>query len=190
MNKVIQQQKQTADGVLDALFCIDPCAIVAGGAPRDWYLGKEASDIDVFFYTRPNPRASVVRKQLERVGFVIIEHKTGENIPENYRRNPFLVCVFNCSINGFNVQLMLMSESTYTSTLNEFPLSLSKVMYKDKHITTTKDFDLSIKHKVLYKTGELYLNGDAYIQKIIKKFPEFRYFETKLQALEYILESK
>lgn len=50
----IEHQKFVADTILYKLFPIDPYCICAGGAPRDWYLGKVASDLDIFIYTAPN----------------------------------------------------------------------------------------------------------------------------------------
>jgi len=44
---VISEQKSAADKALDLLFSVCPSAIAAGGAPRDWYLGIPAKDIDI-----------------------------------------------------------------------------------------------------------------------------------------------
>jgi len=143
---IIDKQKQIADNVLDILFSIDPYAIVAGGAPRDWFLGNTARDIDVFFYTRPRQAIHDVKAQLESVGFVILSSKQAHNLPEHYKKNPLLHCVFDCMVQGVEVQLMLMREPTFRCVVDEFPLSLSKVWYKHEKINTTKDFDISIKH--------------------------------------------
>ena len=61
----IEQQKLVADKVLNQLYLICPEAIVAGGAPRDWYLGKPANDIDVYF-SSTTTTASKLNKQLEK----------------------------------------------------------------------------------------------------------------------------
>jgi len=47
---LIEQQRQSANAVLDKLRCLDSRAIIAGGAPRDWYFSKLANDIDIFYY--------------------------------------------------------------------------------------------------------------------------------------------
>jgi tRNA nucleotidyltransferase/poly(A) polymerase len=89
----IDLQKIVADDVLEKLFSIDPHAIVAGGAPRDWFMGNLASDIDVFFCTRHGISISTVKRQLEHVGFVIESTKTGKNLPAHYKKNPMLKCL-------------------------------------------------------------------------------------------------
>lgn len=50
MQTKIDYQKSVADIVLSKLELLDRYCIIAGGAPRDWYLGMEATDIDVYLY--------------------------------------------------------------------------------------------------------------------------------------------
>lgn len=38
----IEKQKDVANIIYDRLRLADPHCILAGGAPRDWYFGKEA----------------------------------------------------------------------------------------------------------------------------------------------------
>ena len=42
--KTIDTQKYIATELLHILECVDPCAILAGGAPRDWYFNKPANE--------------------------------------------------------------------------------------------------------------------------------------------------
>jgi hypothetical protein len=175
--ELITKQKSIADGVLNVLFSIDPYCIVVGGAPRDWYMGSPADDIDVFFYTTPNSTIHMVKAQLEHVGFVIESTKDGSKVPEHYQKNPYLKCVFDCVVQGTKVQLMLMREPTFRSVVPEFPLSLSKVWYKYKSINTTKEFEISVRTRVIFKTSKLYSDGDLYVQKIKNKFKDFEYFD-------------
>jgi hypothetical protein len=44
----VQEQKEISAEVLMALKCIDCDAIIAGGAPRNWYFGELARDIDCY----------------------------------------------------------------------------------------------------------------------------------------------
>ena len=44
----IDQQKLTADGILGILEQFNPDCILAGGAPRDWYMGNPCNDLDIF----------------------------------------------------------------------------------------------------------------------------------------------
>lgn len=170
----IAQQKAVADEVLNRLFSIDPHSIVAGGAPRDWYMGYPASDIDVFFYTTVS--LDLVDELLRHVGIVEYQVKTGHNIPEWYKLNPELRVVYEFDLRGERVQLMLMKSSTFSSVVPKFPVSISKIWYKDKTIHPTNEFKLGRATNSIIQTGELYGDTHAYIQKIKAKFPSFAYY--------------
>lgn len=71
MNYKVNRQKLVADDILSRLELLDPRCIVAGGAPRDWHLGKTAKDIDVFLYTPQLNSAYIREHTLKRLGFSI-----------------------------------------------------------------------------------------------------------------------
>lgn len=174
----INLQKAIADEVLQIVECIDPTAIVAGGAPRDWYFGNSATDIDVFFHFRND--LSTVRTQeiLKGLGLDVYRKKEGDGLPEAYKKNPMLRCVYDLEYSGEQVQLLLMLEPTFKSVINHFPLNICKVWYKHSTIETTQDFLRAVKHKALVKVSPLYANGDKYVEKIKTKFPDFKYYDS------------
>lgn len=171
-----EHQKWVADTILDKLFPIDPYSIVAGGAPRDWYLGNPATDIDVFFHVGGNTPISTISNMLSSVGISDTTHKDGHNIPDHYKMNPSLRCVFGTNIEGVDVQIMLMRSPTFESVLPQFPLSICHAWYKNGKIVAEKPFLRSIKHKAIYKTNTIYNNEHEYVKKILKKFPEYKYY--------------
>ena len=186
----IEKQKVVADYVLGKFESIDPTCIIAGGAPRDWYFGKEASDIDLFFYFRPDLQMSHIMDALERVGMMeyFLQEKSGESIPEHYKRNPYLSRVFEFHVEGVKVQAMQMLEPTFKSCVGLFPLSICKAWYKNGKISTSKDFDLSMKINSIYITNKLYNDADSYLQKIKGKFPDYKWFNSKAEALVSFVE--
>lgn len=186
MNK-IEKQKQVADVVLEKLTAIDPYCIIAGGAPRDWYFGKEATDIDVYVYVNPGILNKDVKRQIQACGFVILSEKDGKNIPEDYRLNPDIKTVVNTSLDGEDIQIMVMMNPTFKCVVDKFALSLSKAWYKNGKIRTTKDFEISVKHRVVYKCSDLYGDSHKYVQKIKSKFPDFKYFDSKSAMVDHIL---
>ena len=188
LQEVIAHQRSVADFVLEKLFTIDPFSIVAGGAPRDWYFYKEAADIDVFFYVSRNTQLYVIQAMLEAAGFIIKERKDGHSLPEIYKMNPKLRSVFNLEIEGVPVQLMLMTEPTH-SVIDTFPLSICKAWYKRGAIRTERDFVRTLKHKVIFKTNDLYANGHVYLKKILDKFPEYKYCESVVKFAEHIIDN-
>ena len=44
---------------------------------------------------------------------------------------------------------------------------------------TTKDFEYSVKEKIIFKTGKIYLEKAHYIDKMKSRFPDYLFFEVK-----------
>ena len=186
----IEDQKKIADKVLDKLFIVDPYAIVAGGAARDWYFGKEAKDIDVFFYINNKYTIDTRDNLIECLGFELQKvGDTAELEALGYRTNPNINSVYNML--GFEtpVQLILMNMPTRNCVIDRFPLSLCKAWYKNstKGVVLHKDFRDSVKHKALFKTNDLYANGDKYLLKIRDRFPEYKYYSSRVSFLESLV---
>lgn len=187
MNTNIEKQKQIADELLSKLEAIDPYLIVAGGAPRDWWFGKEATDIDVFLHVPEGRPHNYIKKQFNALGLSVESVKTGESLPDNYKMNPDLKCVFNISGYSTPVQVMVMRTPTFHSVLPKFALSICMAWYKDGKIRTDKHFNTSVKYNVIYRCNELYNNEHQYLQKIVDKFPEHKYYSSYQQFLESLV---
>lgn len=177
MSDLIVLQKQVANKALDMMFLIDPYCTVAGGAPRDWYFGKEATDIDLFFHCPQASTQATMEEMLKRAGFKVTTVKDGENIPDWYKKNPYLQTVYETTIEGVKVQLLRMNKSTWDSVIDKFPLSICKAWYKHGKIVLEKDFVRSVKFEAIYKTNTIYNNEHQYIKKILAKFPQYKYYE-------------
>ncbi len=184
----IEKQKEAANRALDMMYLIDPYSIVAGGAVREWYFGKEASDIDLFFYCPQASTISCMHDMLVAAGFEITEIKLGGKIPEGYKKNPYLKAVYETSIDGVKVQLMRMSKPTWNSVIAKFPLSICKAWWKNDKAHYEKDFLRSVKFKAIYKTNDIYNNEHQYIQKILAKFPEMTYYDSFDEFAKTILD--
>lgn len=185
MNARVMKQMEIAHMCLSLIEKFDPRAIIAGGAPRDWYMDKVATDIDIFFFTHSSIGGGLLRKHLGSLGFVGVEQVGGEFFPAQYRLNPNIQRVFNAKVYGWStpIQLIQYKKPTF-GVVETFPLSISQAWFKRGEIHTTKHFQNSVKNKVVYKTSELYANGHAYIEKIRGKFPDYEYFESYTEFLE------
>ncbi len=187
MHEKIQLQKQIAEDVLKKLYLIDPHAIVAGGAVRDWFFEKPASDIDVFFHVKPQITNTTLNRMFFECGIHTEVVHTWEEDPTGlYKRNPHIKQVMEFSENGQKIQLIQMTESTYNSVVPHFPLNICKAWFKGGESYFSKEFHWSKKYNVIVKTSELYASGDKYINKILGKFPEMKYFENKADFMDYI----
>jgi len=138
--ELIAKQKAIADDVLEKLFMIDPYCIVAGGAPRDWWHGKPANDVDAFVHVRDGTTLGIINLMLEKAGFTTTSYKEEGSIPEMYKKNPDLRCVINIGNYETPVQIMIMREPTWDSVINKFPLSICKAWYKHGKVDVDKDF--------------------------------------------------
>lgn len=178
--ELIAHQKAVADKVLSLLEVLDKHAIVAGGAPRDWFMGKPATDVDVMVYVPPTVN---FKEMFQLMGLVIDEYMSGEDIPEWYKKNENIHTVANCIVDDVKVQIVVRRTTTYDA-LKEFPLSICKIWYKFSKIFPEDDFLWSVRYDVIYKTSDGYGRQDMYLQKIFKKFPDFHYYESKLAFLD------
>lgn len=181
-------QKQIADDILDKLYLIDPHSILAGGAVRDWYFDKGASDLDIFFYAPQAKITNIMDELLKKAGFNIEGYRQGGSIPEWYKKNPHLRAIYELTVNGLKVQLIRMSKPTFSCVVPNFPLSLCDAWYKNGQYHYGRHFMRSVKHKCIYKTSEIYANEHQYIKKIRDKFPEYKYYSSAVEACDAILE--
>jgi hypothetical protein len=182
----IEEQKEVANWILNRMEILDPTCIIAGGAPRDWYLGKECNDIDLYFYYRfSNEPEIFTSNALSKIGLENIVHIGRENteFPENYKRNPFLKRVYEIEQNGLKVQLIQMIEKTFKHVVDDFPLNICQIWYKKGKIFTTNNFEKAIEFKTLILLNDLYSDGDRYIEKIKNKFSDYAFYKSELEFL-------
>lgn len=189
MSELIGLQKQVADTALDMMYLIDPYCIVAGGAPRDWYFGKEAADIDLFFHCPQASTQATMEEMLLRAGFKVTSTKTGDDIPDWYKKNPYLKTVYETEAFGVKVQLLRMSKQTWDSVIDKFPLSICKAWYKNGKAHYEKDFLRSVEFEAIYKTNTIYNNEHQYIQKVLAKFPQYKYYENLESLAKELLDN-
>jgi len=172
----IAHQKLVANKVLKKLELLDRYCIVAGGAPRDWYLGNIAKDIDVYLHYPLLIKSQQREDLLNELGLnVQSKCENWEQVAEIYQTNRFITQLYNSDIQGEKVQIMFVSKPTFISVVDTFPISISKVWYKKEEIGLTPEFETSVKHKILWKTVDSYLEDDKYLTKIKEKFSDYIY---------------
>lgn len=182
--QLITSQKAVADKILDKLFSIDPFAICAGGAPRDWHFGKPATDLDIFFHTSVD-QLTIVAEMLRHVGIDTDLVQSADNLPEWYKLNPSLLCVYPTIVDGVNVQIMLMKDKTHCSVIPHFPFSICKAWYKNGHVSLDRDFTVAERQKVVVRTNTVYNDEHKYVQKIKAKFSDWHFCESWEEAYKY-----
>jgi hypothetical protein len=113
-----------------------------------------------------------------------------DDLPEWYKLNPALKCVFSIVVDGVNVQLMLMNDKTHKSVVPHFPFSICKAWYKRGHITLEKDFLVAERNKVVVKCNTVYNDEHKYVQKIKAKFPDWQFCDSWEEAYKHAFYNK
>ena len=143
----IERQKELADNLIYKLRAIDPTCIVAGGAPRDWYFGNTATDIDIYVHCNGSPKHQSAR--LKALGFDC--KRLGKDTDESniiYLQNPNIMGVFDITGLEFKVQVIFLSISTF-KLLDTFSLSICKSWYTpERGIGLDTDFKLTEKQRL------------------------------------------
>lgn len=167
----VEKQKEVANRVLKKVRFVSPFAVVAGGAPRDWFCGRIAKDIDIYMNWLSGEDLDIVKFQMEQVlGFSL--KRIGKNNP-NYLYDPNLLQVLEGEFENETFQFMLIK--TLRVDVSNFALSVSQAWWDGSVIFTTKDFDVSFEKGIVFQTGAFYANSDEYLVKILSKFPELQF---------------
>jgi hypothetical protein len=175
----VENQKIIAQQVMKLVEIIDPTCIVAGGAPRDWYMQKPAKDVDIFVnspYSYSN--CSFLIEQLKALGIEAKPAIYNSLDASIYRKNPDIAGVLDFEFMQVKFQVILCRKGTY-SMLDSFPFGICQAWWKpsiSEAIRTTKAFDRSLKHKALVRLQEAYGNDDFFVKKIKEKFPDWKYY--------------
>lgn len=198
----IAYQKEVAIDLLKQLELLYPYTILAGGAPRDWYVGRAAKDLDFFLYY-PHTYAHL-DKMLRRIGWVdgTSKAKWGDNIPMEYKLNPDIRCVIDGKWMDQDVQLIILKKDTF-GIVEKFPINLCQCWWKGQDsvkryygadfveepngVILTRSAYRGFKYKSVVKVNELYAEGHAYLKKIREKFPDFCYYNSEQQFIDSLV---
>ncbi len=109
----IEEQKKLAKHIVDTLKENGFNAIVAGGAVRDWYHSRTATDLDIFIAGKPAPEAVVGM-------FGVGIRPLGDS--EKYSNSPFEG--FECDLQGEKVQFLFHDVQDPRELVPDFPVSI------------------------------------------------------------------
>ncbi|MNQ25269.1 hypothetical protein D3C85_384840 [compost metagenome] len=177
----IEQQKQLADKVYDMLTLIDPNCVLAGGAPRDWYLGTAANDLD-FYFCSTGSTVKSVEKQLNRAGFKV-KASICPVQSELYEYMPGLVRIWNCESEAMKVQFIQMSDQKYRwDVVSNMDVSICKAWYSHNgNIKLHQDFKLTVASGIMFLKDK-YSWDNKHSLKMKKRFSGKFYAGTREQA--------
>lgn len=193
-----EKQMRVTDRVMSILSDNNVKFKVAGGAPRDWYLGNTAKDVDIFY------EKSSVKYNFKNDGLIhcftttegcylnemlkkeLSAKEFDEIIPSGgYDLNPDINAVYDTIIDGVNFQFIEVFE--LDDLIKNFSHSISMIEYcGNEGFKPSKLFIASLWNKVIIETGEVYSNGEAYKQRLQEKFPNYK-FINKQEAFDLLL---
>lgn len=178
MITTVEEQKEIADEILSKIFLISPFSMLAGGAPRDWYFNQLANDLDIYYYRPDLNTFWVTEESFRRCGFEVthVQSPKDRNFIM-YNSNPSIEKISKSSYKGIDIHFIQVKEKVNKCVINSFPLNISSIWYEGGQFILTQDFKRAVKHKAIVKINQLYADGDAYIKKILSRFPDFKYYK-------------
>lgn len=184
----IETQKALVDDLLTKLEVISPYVILAGGAPRDWYLGEVAQDLDIYIYSSAETIATF-QKQLKYATGIEFKHnwELQANDRSLYTSMPQLRRVFEAEMNGEKVQIMqLNNPRDEFKVVDNMSTSVCKAWYKSGNIYLKDDFKLTIATNTMF-LSEGYSWADPHPKKMLNRFKDKFYCGTKSQIISKLV---
>lgn len=183
----IEFQKQLAEKVLGDLKVIDPRAYLAGGAPRDWEFGMEASNLDYYYFTKAQTMSESAT-QLQR--FFPSVHMSAESLGDVklYEHTKGLRRIWNTTIDGAKVQfIQMMTIEDREKAWERMSVSLCKIKMDVFCVEKHRDFKLSVGSGTMFLT-EGYSWNDPHPTKIFERFKDkFMIVNSAEDAIDHLL---
>ena len=168
--KTLENQMQIAKEISDKLKACDPYAVLAGGAPRDWYFGNVAKDLDFYVHLTETIDANAVR--FKAIGLDLERLTFSEMQQQGYEKMDALFRIWEGTYKGEKVQVMCMTQPVHQSVVDCFGVSLCEFWWNGGDIKATKSALVSVlSKKMFYKDG--YSAKQTHIDKMVKYFPDY-----------------
>ena len=169
----IELQQETAKEVLHKLEAIDPLCILAGGAPRNWFFGKPANDLDFYIHIPDGETMNNTDLRFKRVGLEVnhVDYKSDKW--KDYGVMEYLFRIYEGEYKGCKVQIMVMTEPTTHSVVDHFGVSICKFWWKGYDVNPTNEALISIITKTLF-IKEDYSAKEIHVEKQKKYFPDYK----------------
>lgn len=168
-----QYQRSIAKDLLSQISIVDPSAILAGGAVRDWYLGAPAKDLDIYVRCPNHQTYDDKVDMLSKIGIGNVT-PLSKNSAANYTSLPGLLSVFEGDYCGMSVNIMFMNTYSYgENIIKEFDCSICECfMNKDGEYFYSNNFLKTIESKVIF-VNERYTGNEQHVIKMAERFPEY-----------------
>ena len=172
INDVIDNQRVVAITLLNKLTIVDPEAMLAGGALRDWRHGKTATDLD-FYLKAPNHKdKNQVEKLLQKLGCISI-YKMEKGSEDVYEGIPQISSVWQATFNDEAINFIFLSNDSCGNIIYKFSNSLCECFMRVDGVTQySSDFEKTVATKVV-KLRDRYTDSHPHVKKVMNKYPEY-----------------
>lgn len=164
-------EKRLGEEVLQRIKKIDPNAIIAGGAPRDWWMGKECSDIDIYLKAPELSSDPLRQAAISLLGFNRVRSMSA--VDEDYEGISDLLAVFEFDYEGKTFNIMFMDEYCAFPYTGHFSCSICEIYYDGQYHPSPK-FMKTLLDKVIILSDDVDENT-KHVQKIAGKFPGYTF---------------
>lgn len=171
----VADQKREATELLSKLRMVDPFAMIAGGAPRDWYFNKSAKDLDVYMRL-PNHNTVALVSDLARLVGITHLSKIDKVKESTYAELPNLKWVFIGEYNGLPINLMVMEKGVREEIIKDFDVAICRAWFDGEQCHYMEEFEFCVKTRVCL-VHEKYTGKEAHVRKMAKRFPQFMFFK-------------
>lgn len=165
----IEEEKDLAGYALWLIKKYDPVAIVAGGAPRDWELGRNCQDIDLWMNEMRNWSMGNYIDMIERE-FGEKPKFLGKDYGEMKNDDGHIKYVFSVPLDGKELQIIVVKDTF--NLVPRFCCNLSMAWYMGKgRVIPGRPFRAGV------AAQELVFNKDTreeYINRMKERFPDYK----------------
>ena len=172
---MIANQLEIAEKLLQKLKVVDPFAMIAGGAPRDWRFNTPAKDLDVYLRMPNHNTIGLVQELALRIG-IINFRILGKTTETSYAELPHLKWVFEGEYDGMKVNLMVMEKGVQEEIVKDFDVAICKAWFDGSQCHYHEEFEFCIKTGVCV-VHERYTGREAHVQRMAKRFPQFMFYK-------------
>lgn len=165
-------EKRLGEEVLERIKKIDPNAIIAGGAPRDWWLGNECSDIDIYLKAPDLSSDPLRQAAISLLGFTRVRSMSA--VDEDYDSLSDLLSVFEFDYEGKTFNIMFMDEYCSFPYTGHFSCSICEIYYDGSQFHPSPKFMKTLLDKVIILSDDVDENT-KHVKKIAGKFPGYSF---------------
>lgn len=180
----VDKQKCTAGEILNIIRSqVDPKAIIAGGAPRNWQHSMLANDLDIYLRSPFGNTSSGAEKLVKLIFSVSSDIVKGGQYDCSLALDIATILNFKCF--GECVQLIFVrdsSEHNFTKHVTKtFDIGLCRVAWDGSTFTSRPEYDSDLRDKTMtFYPDELNDKNIAFsvtrhIPKMLEYFPDHKF---------------